>query len=152
AECGPVTRSTSRTGPAAPPSDAAVLLVGGSTLAGAALALAPWPVAAAATAMVALLWRRVAPRAFLLAAIAPGWSAVRSQAELSRAAAVYARAVAVLTPPARCVGRAVVVRSPVVRGRSTAAASDEPRGCVDIDLEAGECNGGALDAPIRARV
>ena len=109
-----------------------ILLVALALAGGSGVALAPLPAAAAAVGVAVVLRRRASRWALVAAALAILIGAARSRAALDAAAALHARAVDRLTPPARCEGEAVVRSSPVVQGGAAR---------VDVDLVTGACAG-----------
>lgn len=132
-----------------------LVLVSLALLAGAALALAPFPTAFAALA-IALLLRKHAPRVTLLIALlALLVSGLRARASLDRAASLHAQACALLGPPARCEAEARVISSPVVMrggpgGPSPGEAPAQAR--VEVELTRGLCGEHTIEQPLRARL
>ena len=128
-----------------------VVLVALALLAGAPLALAPIATVAAALGIALAIRRHLRRRTLILAALALVSSGVRARADLQRGEAVHRRAVATLTPPARCVGEGEVLSSSVVIGRATASTGTE-QARVDVEISEGWCGERALAAPLRARI
>jgi competence protein ComEC len=128
-----------------------IVVVALAILAGAPLALAPIPTAAAAVGIALVLRAHVRRRVLAWAAVALVVGGLRARAALERGEVVHQRAVAVLTPPARCEGDGVILGSPVVIGRARPGpGGDQAR--VDVEITTGRCGERPLTAPLRARV
>jgi competence protein ComEC len=119
-----------------------------------ALAVAPEAALLGALGVALVVWRRAAPPgvvavgALLLAA-----QGARGMKEIERARALHAGAVAALTPPAVCVGRAEILGSPVasVRGpEGERAAGVYTRASVRV--HSGTCDGRPIPPGLVARV
>lgn len=128
-----------------------IVLLALALISGAPLALAPIPTATAAMAIAFALRARASRRALAVALIALAASGLRARAALSEASARHAAAVAVLQPPARCEGEAVVVGSPVVVGRG-APAKGEGQARVDVEITSARCADRPAPPHLRARL
>ncbi|AKT36281.1 DNA internalization-related competence protein ComEC/Rec2 [Chondromyces crocatus] len=129
-----------------------VLLVGLALASGAALALAPLPAAvAAALCWLALRWRasRWSLAAVLLALV---FSGLRARAALDEAAAHYAWTASLLSPPARCEVRGVVIAPPVLVGEWHRSADEPPSARIDVALSGGSCGDRPLTELLRVRL
>jgi len=128
-----------------------VLLCALALVAGAALALAPWPAALGAATVAMLLRRRARRTSLVLAVIALVIGGARARARIDGAVRLHESVVAVLTPPSRCAGQASVVGSPVVmHARGPSSAPGEAR--VDVELTGGSCGERPLAGSVRARL
>jgi competence protein ComEC len=128
-----------------------VLLVALALASGAAVALSPLWAAGAIVVIVAILVRHGArPRALVAMLLFVGVSAARAHERLMDATELYTRTTALLSPPARCEGTAIVESAPVVLRRSGERAGNEAR--LDITLIDGRCGDRAIASPLRARV
>jgi competence protein ComEC len=128
-----------------------VVLVSLALLAGAPLALAPGATLLVVAGVLVALRGRVGRAAAIVGGIGLALAAGRATSALRDAHAIHDRALALLTPPARCDAAGVIVGSPVVIGRPRPGADDE-KARVDIELRTGTCGERAIEAPLRARV
>lgn len=129
-----------------------IVLVALALLAGAPLALAPLPAAAAFVGCAWLLRAHAARRVVALAAVALVIGGLRARAALDGAGREHARIVALLQPPLRCDGEATIVSSPVVVGRGAPGAPIGEQARVDVEITSGVCGDRPVDRPFRARV
>ncbi|MBW2456723.1 MAG: DNA internalization-related competence protein ComEC/Rec2 [Deltaproteobacteria bacterium] len=139
----------------APPRDP-VLVVALALTAGAPLALAPVPAAAATIGAVALLARWISRPLLVLSLLLVVLGAGRVSWSLVAAAGAHGDALVRLSPPPRCALRAEVVRSPIVL-RAGQRRSTEPRRVghqarIDVDLHEGDCGGEPFAGGLRARL
>ncbi len=127
------------------------LLIALASFGGVLVALDPWP-ALASLGLVALALSRRVPRSILVVGLLVALvQALRAHQELALAEGVHNDALALLRPPARCEGEAVVESSPVVlRGAGPAAKEDAAR--VDVRFVAGQCAEKNIEEPLRARL
>ncbi|RLB55459.1 MAG: DNA internalization-related competence protein ComEC/Rec2 [Deltaproteobacteria bacterium] len=135
-----------------------VLLVALAVTAGAPVALAPLPAAAATIGAALLLSRWVSRRLVVLALVLVAVAAGRAAWSLEEAAELHETAIGQLTPPPRCAVRAVVSRSPIVlRDQGRNRSPGDPlearhQARVDVELLGGDCDGRRLDGGFRARL
>jgi competence protein ComEC len=120
-----------------------VLVVATALLLGACAAVAPLPVAVGAGASLLLLRSRMSRLGWLLGLLALVLSSWRAHWALGDFEAARVAARDALMRPARCAGRAVVVRSPTWAHGSANLV---------VDLHQGDCEGRPLPSPVRARV
>jgi len=133
-----------------------VLLCAAAMSAGAALALAPLETSIAALAIARLSFGRIGVRWLLAATMILGVAGARSSMAIRAAARLYSATAATLTPPARCVGEAIVSSSPVVRrllatSAREAMTAELGQARVDVVFE-GRCHGGKLATGVRVRL